>query len=487
MHTNLTSGLDSLQPTDLDAGQVFSGKSSGTTVRGYAAASAYTPAIDLGYIFHESSRDVVVWFLASAVGEPASRTDEDSNWLHGNSSTQPLSLSVSGKAANGYRSPQGLQEPLYVFGPTGCGKTSCIKQLAARLNYPVFEVTGHGRLEFADLVGHLTVKDGNMTFEYGPLALAMRYGAILLLNEIDLTSPEIAAGLNSVLDGSPLCIAENGGEIIQPHPMFRFVATANTNGGGDDTGLYQGTQRQNLAWLDRFIICEVGYPDATVEKKLLSQRFPSLPETLCATMVDYANEVRKLFMGEASTGNLTNTIEVTFSTRSLLRWGDLTVRFQPLAHQGIQPVTYALDRALAYRASRETRAMLHELAQRMFPQQVEAEAPKTETTEAETLQGEQALRFMRSHLRNTPTVAKPRVHLEVVHTLPGKKQSGKFWIGEARPEGLMLHWGKPDTAGQQHVISSENCAGNNSVLELEARAAKKLTEGYVLNTTKSSF
>ena len=62
-------------------------------------------------------------------------------------------------------------------------------------------------------------------------------------------------------------------------------------------------------------------------------------------------------MGEASTGNLTNTIEVTFSTRSLLRWGDLTVRFQPLAHQGIQPVTYALDRALAYRASRETRAM----------------------------------------------------------------------------------------------------------------------------------
>ena len=62
-------------------------------------------------------------------------------------------------------------------------------------------------------------------------------------------------------------------------------------------------------------------------------------------------------MGESSTNNLTNTIEVTFSTRSLLRWGDLTVRFQPLAHQGVQPITYALDRALAYRASRETRAM----------------------------------------------------------------------------------------------------------------------------------
>ena len=54
-------------------------------------------------------------------------------------------------------------------------------------------------------------------------------------------------------------------------------------------------------------------------------------------------------------------------TRTLLRWADLTVRFQPLAHQGIQLVTYALDRALGYRATRETRALLHELAQRIFP------------------------------------------------------------------------------------------------------------------------
>ena len=320
----ILSDLTTLEPTKFDAGQIFSGRPSGVTVQGYSKASAYTPAVDPEFILHDGCRDIIVWLIHPS-------------------------------------------DPLYVFGPTGCAKTSSIKQLAARLNYPVFEVTGHARLEFADLAGHLTVQNGSMTFQYGPLALAMRYEGMLLFNEIDLSSPDIVAGLNSVLDGSPLCITENGGELIKPHPMFRFVATANTNGGGDDSCLYQGTQRQNLAFADRFILVEMGYPKAEVEVRLLKQKFTALPDSLCETMVAYANEVRKLFMGDAVNDSLSNTIEVTFSTRSLLRWADLTVRYLPLAKQNIQPVSYALDRALAFRASRETRAMLHELAQRHFP------------------------------------------------------------------------------------------------------------------------
>lgn len=255
-------------------------------------------------------------------------------------------------------------DPLYVYGPTGCGKTSLIRQLAARLNYPVFDATGHERLEFADLIGHLTVRDNNMTFQDGPLTLAMRQGALFLFNEIDLCSPATLAGLNSILDGTPLFLADNGGELVKPHSMFRFVATANTNGGSDETGLYQGVLRQNLAFLDRFMVVETGYPTSEVETDLLVKRFPSLPARLCSTMVEYAGEVRKLFMGETS--QYAGAIDVTFSTRTLIRWADLTVRFQPLARQGITPIAYALDRALGYRASRETRAMLHELVQRVF-------------------------------------------------------------------------------------------------------------------------
>ena len=82
--------LSGLQPVELDAGLVFGGKASGTLVQGYADATALTPSIDPHFRFPEASRDVIVWFISP-------------------------------------------EDPLYLFGPTGCGKSSCIRQLAARL------------------------------------------------------------------------------------------------------------------------------------------------------------------------------------------------------------------------------------------------------------------------------------------------------------------------------------------------------------------
>jgi cobaltochelatase CobS len=225
-------------------------------------------------------------------------------------------------------------------------------------------------LEFPELVGHLSVRANangmsSMEFDYGPLALAMLHGGLFLLNEIDLLDPATAAGLNGILDGQPLCIAEKEGELIIPHPMFRFAATGNSNGSADETGLYQGIQRQNIAFMDRFQLCELAYPDPQAEEKLLLKVAAGLPEEIRKKMVDYAGEVRRLFMGEAT--SFASGIEITFSTRTLLRWADLTLRYKPLAEQGIRPLFYALDRALGFRACRETRAMLHELLQRIFP------------------------------------------------------------------------------------------------------------------------
>jgi cobaltochelatase CobS len=143
-------------------------------------------------------------------------------------------------------------------GPTGSGKTSLVCQIAARLNWPVQSVTCHGRMELSDLIGQFILRDGNTAWVDGPLAVAMKEGQILILNEIDLMDPSELAGLNDVIEGQPLVIAQNGGDVVRPHPKFRVFATGNSAGAGDATGLYQGILRQNLAFLDRFQVIQVG-------------------------------------------------------------------------------------------------------------------------------------------------------------------------------------------------------------------------------------
>lgn len=244
---------------------------------------------------------------------------------------------------------------LLLTGPTGAGKTSLVLQVAARLNWPVQEVTCHGRMELSDLVGQLVLDNGSTRFVHGPLAVAARDGHLLVLNELDLMDPGELAGLNDIVEGAPLVIPQNGGEHIRAHPKFRLFATGNSAGFGDSSGLYQGVLRQNLALLDRFRVIQVSYPDADTERHVLQALVPKLPATIGDKMIEVANEVRRLFMGEGDAGS---ELTVTLSTRTLVRWSRLALTFKGAP----QPIAYAMEQALTARAEADQREAIHRIA-----------------------------------------------------------------------------------------------------------------------------
>ncbi|MBK1732401.1 AAA family ATPase [Thiococcus pfennigii] len=100
-----------------------------------------------------------------------------------------------------------LAEPagnaLLLTDPTGSGKTSLVPQVAARLNWPVQEVTCHGRMELTDLVGQFLLIEGEARFVHGPLAVAARDGHLLVLDEMDVMDAAELAGVNEIVEGRP--------------------------------------------------------------------------------------------------------------------------------------------------------------------------------------------------------------------------------------------------------------------------------------------
>lgn len=248
---------------------------------------------------------------------------------------------------------------LYFAGHYGSGKTSLPMQIAARLNWPTQTADGNEEFNVEDLLGRPDLQNGSGTFIYGSLAKAMKEGHIFVFNEIDTVPGGRLTAIHDVLEGRPLVLHANGGEVIKPHPNFRLIATGNSIGNGDTTGSYQGVNVMNIAFMDRFRVVNVDYPDEAIDRMILSKIASDLPETIRNKMVETANEIRRLFVGG---DNVDTTLTITMSTRALTRWAYLTLDFR----NAPQPVMYALEQSLTSKAEPEQREAIHELAKAKF-------------------------------------------------------------------------------------------------------------------------
>lgn len=162
--------------------------------------------------------------------------------------------------------------PIFITGLSGNGKTMGVEQSCAANKREYIPVSITIETDESDLIGDLTLENGNIKWVDGPVITAMKRGAVLLLDEIDLASNKIMS-LQSIIDGKGIFLKKIK-KFIEPAPGFTVVATANTKGKGSEDGRFIGTNILNEAFLERFkVTLEQEYPTPTVEKKILAKVF----------------------------------------------------------------------------------------------------------------------------------------------------------------------------------------------------------------------
>lgn len=247
-----------------------------------------------------------------------------------------------------------LNIPTYYWGYHGSGKSTFWEQACHHTRRPMIRIQHSANTEEAHVLGEKGANENGTFFEPGLLPLAMKYGWVYLADEYDYAHPSVLAVYQPVLEGKPLIIkeasAESGWRVVHPHPDFRFVATGNTNGAGDETGLYQGTVMGNAANYSRFGITEhVQYMDKKQESLLIANQ-AGINKDDAEKLVDFAKHIRDGF----DKGNIGTTIsprELIYAAKLGLRRGSWR---------------WGIERAFINRLAQVDRQTADGIAQRLF-------------------------------------------------------------------------------------------------------------------------
>ena len=199
--------------------------------------------------------------------------------------------------------------PVLLMGETGTGKTSLIRDLAAKTNNGFRRVNHTGGTSVDDIVGKILFNKEGTYWVDGVLLQAMRSGDWFDADEINAASADVLFVYHSLLDDDGyIVLPENGGEIVKPHPDFRFFATMNPSAD------YHGVKELNKALMSRFLAIKTDFPNPKVESSILVER-TGVTQEVADKMVAFAGEIRGTHAKEK--------IQYVLSTRDLLQWGRL--------------------------------------------------------------------------------------------------------------------------------------------------------------------
>jgi len=200
--------------------------------------------------------------------------------------------------------------PVLLKGPTGCGKTRFVEYMTYFLgkemgiSFPLITVACHEDLTGSDLVGRYLLKGEETIWVDGPLAQAVKNGAICYLDEIVEARKDTTVLIHPLADHRRILPVEKKGQMIEAHENFLLVISYNPGYQSVLKNLKHSTRQ-------RFVAIEFRYPPREMEAKIIAHE--------SGVSFDMANDLAKL--GEKVRNLRDQGLEEGVSTRLLIYAG----------------------------------------------------------------------------------------------------------------------------------------------------------------------
>jgi cobaltochelatase CobS len=254
-------------------------------------------------------------------------------------------------------------QPAWLHGHTGTGKTTLLEQIAARTFYPFMRINFDSEVSRSDLLGRdVLVNEGGTTtskFVEGVLPQMLKTPCIACYDEADFMRPDIAYVMQRKFEGGGLVLAEDGGRLVMPHPAYRAFATGNTVGQGDEFGMYQGARVQSMAFLNRFKVwVEVDYMSEHQRRELIKSEQPSIKPDVLDQICKYITEHLEAFTS--------SKVLQPISPRTFLAFAQAFVAFQSFMDDDKKAMKDALEMTILGSASMQDKAVLKGISNRTF-------------------------------------------------------------------------------------------------------------------------
>ena len=153
-----------------------------------------------------------------------------------------------------------------IIGPKGTGKTTLVREFAAKKGIKLESINFSLRTRESHLVGAKTMENGAIGFEEGILVKSMKEGDMLYLDEINSAEADVLLRLDEALDDRrQIVLKESGGELIKATKGWFVVATINPLS-------HVGTKELPPQLLSRFPIrLRLDYPPEDIEFQIVKQ------------------------------------------------------------------------------------------------------------------------------------------------------------------------------------------------------------------------